>query len=113
MEDKTCTVRLSGNGRLEYKLPDSAVNPYLSHALLLAQIEDGLNNETDPDGVAVQTIPRTLGDAIQHFAEGKFVKASLTPEVASLLIALKGDEWARFCGAVTDWERDMYLTAGQ
>lgn len=113
MEDKTCTVRLSGNGRLEYKLPDSAVNPYLSHALLLAQIEDGLANETDPDSVGVQDIPRTLGEAIQLFSEGKFVKSSLTSELASVLTALKNDEWARYCGAVTDWERDMYLTAGQ
>ena len=47
------------------------------------------------------------------FAEGKFVKGSLTPEMSSLLVSLKGDEWARFCGAVTDWERDMYLTVGQ
>ncbi len=113
MEDKTCTVRLSGNGRLEYKLPDSAVNPYLSHALLLTQIDDGIASEIDPDTVGVQSIPRTLGDAVQLFAEGKFVKASLTPEISSLLIALKSDEWARFCGAVTDWERDVYLTAGQ
>ena len=57
MEDKTCTVRLSGNGRLEYKLPDSAVNPYLSHALLLAQISDGLKNETDPDSVRSRPSP--------------------------------------------------------
>lgn len=112
MEDKTCTVRLSGNGRLEYKLPDSAVNPYLSHALLLAQIEDGINNETDPDSVGVQTIPRTLGEAIQLFAEGKFVKSALTSELTAILIALKNDEWARYCGSVTDWERSMYLTAG-
>ena len=36
LDNKTCTVRLSANGRLEYKLPDAAVNPYLSHAAILA-----------------------------------------------------------------------------
>ncbi|MGV9867128.1 glutamine synthetase family protein [Rhodococcus koreensis] len=113
MEDKTCTVRLSGNGRLEYKLPDSAVNPYLSHALMLTQIEDGIANEIDPDRVTIQDIPKTLGDAVQLFTDDKFVRRSVTPEIANLLVAIKSDEWARFCGAVTDWERDMYFSAGQ
>ena len=48
LDNKTCTVRLSANGRLEYKLPDAAVNPYLSHALLIAACEDGLKNAIDP-----------------------------------------------------------------
>jgi glutamine synthetase len=112
VEDKTSMVRLSGNGRLEYKLPDSAVNPYLSHALLLTQIEDGLTNEIDPTSVEAQTIPTTLGEALQLFAEGKFVRDSLPEEIVSTLLALRADEWGRYCGAVTDWERDMYMTAG-
>jgi len=48
MDNKTCTVRLSANGRLEYKLPDASVNPYLSHALLLAAMRDGLQKKSDP-----------------------------------------------------------------
>ncbi len=48
LDNKTCTVRLSANGRLEFKLPDAAVNPYLSHAMLIAACEDGLKNRIDP-----------------------------------------------------------------
>ena len=48
LDNKTCTVRLSANGRLEYKLPDAAVNPYLSHAVMLAACEDGMKNASTP-----------------------------------------------------------------
>jgi glutamine synthetase len=26
-----------------------------------------------------------------------------------LFVEYKSDEWARACGAVTDWDREMYL----
>lgn len=112
LEDKTAMIRLSGNGRLEYKLPDSAVNPYLSHALLIAQIQHGLDQQIDPDTVETRSIPTTLGEAIKIFADGKFVRESLPDEITDILIAMRTDEWTRYCATVTDWERDMYLTAG-
>lgn len=110
MDDKTCTVRLSANGRLEYKLPDASVNPYLSHTLLLAAIRDGLDNEVDPDGT-FDPLPLTLGDAVHAFAAGKAMRAALPDELAETYIAMKSDEWARFCGHVTDWEFEMYAEA--
>ncbi len=112
LEDKTAMIRLSGNGRLEYKLPDSAVNPYLSHALLLTQIQHGLDNQTDPDTIPTQTIPTTLGDAIKIFTDGKHVRQSLPQEITDTLIAMRTDEWTRYCATVTDWERNMYMTTG-
>jgi glutamine synthetase len=30
-------------------------------------------------------------------------------ELATQYIAVKSDEWARACGAVTDFDREMYL----
>ena len=33
---------------------------------------------------------------------------SLGEELADLYVEYKTDEWARFCGAVTEWERDLY-----
>jgi glutamine synthetase len=112
LEDKTAMIRLSGNGRLEYKLPDSAVNPYLSHALLIAQIQDGLDHRIDPDAVTTQTIPTTLGEAIKTFTDGKFVRESLPQEISDILVAMRTDEWRRYCANVTQWERDTYLTVG-
>jgi glutamine synthetase len=119
MDNKTCTVRLSANGRLEFKLPDAAVNPYLSHTLLLASIKDGLDNQIDPgdpqegssygaESGKFPPLPLTLGEALRAFTEDKVVHGALPAEMAEVYTALKADEWARFCGAVTDWERDMY-----
>lgn len=121
MDNKTCTVRLPANGRLEFKLPDAMVNPYLSHAVLIAAIQDGLENRTDP-GAAEQgsggpapgaggrfaALPLTLGEALDAFAADPVVRGALGPELAGLYSAFKKDEWARFCGVVTDWEHMMY-----
>ena len=111
MDDKTCTVRLSANGRLEYKLPDASVNPYLSHTLLLAAIRDGLDDRVDPDAGGFDALPLTLGDAVQAFSAAKPMRDAFPADLADAYIAMKSDEWARFCGAVTDWEFDMYLEA--
>jgi glutamine synthetase len=119
MDNKTCTVRLSAVGRLEFKLPDAAVNPYLSHALLLAAIADGLANQLDPGEPQTGSsydaeegrfppLPLTLGEALTAFREDKVLRAALPAELVDTYLALKSDEWARFCGAVTDWERDLY-----
>lgn len=120
MDNKTCTVRLSANGRLEYKLPDAAVNPYLSHAVMIAACEDGLKNAIDP-GAPTQgssyegtqdarfpQLPMTLGEAISAFREDDVLTATLGEELSALLVDYHADEWARFCGAVTDWERATY-----
>lgn len=119
MDNKTCTVRLSANGRLEYKIPDASVNPYLSHTLLLAAMKDGIENRIDPgepDGSNsvpqdlddARILPKTLGDAIQAFDEDAVIQAAMPKEMGELYRALKRDEWARFCASVTDWEQKMY-----
>lgn len=119
MENRTCTVRLSVNGRLEFKLPDAAVNPYLSHTLLLASIKDGLERKIDPgkpqtgsshdnDESVFGPLPVTLGEALVAFREDPVVQAALPTELADAYAAIKADEWARFCSYVTDWERAIY-----
>lgn len=119
MDNKTCSVRLSAIGRLEYKLPDASVNPYLSHVALLAAIEDGLDNQLDPGeavGASSYTrevdesvrIPLTLGEAVTSFENDSVIRGAFPDEMASLYAELKADEWARYCGVVTDWEQEMY-----
>ena len=48
LDDRSRSVRVSASGRLELKLPDSIVNPYLSHALIAAAMADGLERRVDP-----------------------------------------------------------------
>ena len=117
-DNRTCAVRISGIGRLELKLPDASVNPYLTHAAVLAMIRDGLERRLDPgepqsasayDGAAGGALPRTLGDALDAFAASPVVRSAFPPELADLFAAYKRDEWEQFCGAVTEWHREMYL----
>lgn len=119
MDNKTCTVRLSANGRLEYKLPDASVNPYLSHAALIAACADGLDNSLDPGAPTVGSsydgesdrfapLPLTLASAIEAFQKDDVVRAALGEDLSQLLVDFKSDEWARFCAAVTDWEKERY-----
>ena len=42
LDDRSRSVRVSASGRLELKLPDSIVNPYLSHALIAAAAKAGV-----------------------------------------------------------------------
>lgn len=120
LDNKTCTVRLSAVGRLEYKLPDAAVNPYLSHAVILAACEDGMKNAIDPgqptQGSSYEApvddrfpaLPLTLGEAIGAFRADEVLNQAFGPELSALLVDFHADEWARFCGHVTEWEREMY-----
>lgn len=118
MDNKTCTVRLSAVGRLEYKIPDAAVNPYLSHTAILAAIKDGLDNSIDPGDPQVGSsyeagdydpLPLTLGDAVKAFTTSNVIRSAFDPELADFYAEVKFDEWARACGAVTDFDREMYL----
>jgi glutamine synthetase len=122
MDNKTCTVRLSANGRLEYKLPDASVNPYLSHAALIAAAADGLDNSLDPGPAQVGSsyegdsdrfapLPLTLAAAIEAFQKDDVVRGALGVGLSDLLVEYKTDEWARFCAAVTDWEQERYEQA--
>ena len=117
LDDRSRSVRVSASGRLELKLPDSIVNPYLSHALIAAAMEDGLANAIDPGpapdpGVVApekfDSLPLTLGDAVERFAGSAWVRGALGDDLTQLYTEFKRDEWARFCGAVTNWEDMMY-----
>jgi glutamine synthetase len=122
-DNRTCAIRVSASGRLEYKLPDASVNPYLSHAAVLAAITHGLDDRLDPGppqagdsydpGVsgAYAKLPGTLGDALALLEADDVVRGALPAGLYDAFVEYKTDEWARFCSTVTDWHRDMYLRA--
>jgi adenine C2-methylase RlmN of 23S rRNA A2503 and tRNA A37 len=47
-------------------------------------------------------------EAIDAFRADEVLTQALGPELSALLVDFHADEWARFCGVVTDWERQMY-----
>ncbi len=116
LDNRASMIRISSIGRMEYRLPDASVNPYLSHAVLLAAMEDGMNRKIEPgaplggSGTALTfpELPLNLGDAISMFQSSDLMSTALPTDFYDIFVQLKEDEWARFSGAVTDWERAMY-----
>ncbi|WP_420159504.1 glutamine synthetase family protein [Nocardiopsis sp. CNT-189] len=118
-ETKSCAVRLPANGRLEFRLPDALANPYLSHAVLLSAMEDGIRSRIDPgppkgeggNAVPFPALPGDLGRALELFAADPVVTAALGTGLADLFLEMKTAEWSRFRAAVTDWESAEYRDA--
>ena len=66
-QNRTTALRVSAPGRFEYRSVDSAVNPYLSMAVLIAAMWDGIERKLDPG----EPEERNIYEAM---AEGKEVK---------------------------------------
>lgn len=113
LDNRGTMIRVSSNGRAEVRVPDAAVNPYLSHALLLTSIADGIGNRIEPPAMnsGGVELPRTLGEAIEAYKADDYIQQSLPADLATMYAVLKEDEWARYCGIITDWERRQYWRA--
>jgi glutamine synthetase len=103
---------------MEYRLPDASVNPYLSHLYLLAAIEHGLEAQIDPgdpgrlsEAAQGGAVPNTLGMAIESFEADEYLMGAMPEELTRIFLQLKRDEWARYCGIITQWEFDQYWEA--
>jgi glutamine synthetase len=119
LDSRAAAVRISSNGRMEFRIPDASVNPFLSHIFILASIADGLERGIDPgpafgeeSGDSIpRLLPTTLGDAIEAFRSDAYLQSVIPESLWSLYLELKEDEWARYCGAITDYEFNTYWEA--
>jgi glutamine synthetase len=118
LDTRGVAIRISANGRMEYRLPDASVNPYLSHLYLLAAIEHGLEAQLDPgdpgqpsEEIAKVVVPNTLGSAIEAFEADEYLMGAMPEELTRIFLQLKRDEWARYCGQITQWEFEQYWEA--
>jgi glutamine synthetase len=121
-QNRTTALRVSAPGRFEYRSVDSAVNPYLSMAVLIAAMKDGIERELDPGepeerniyeameaGKQVTKIPMTFGDALAALEADEVVKSAMPDEMYTVFMHYKQDEWERYCATVTDWDVTEYL----
>lgn len=118
LDTRGVAIRISSNGRMEYRLPDASVNPYLSHLVLLAAIEHGLETGIEPGepgnpspAISGVQMPRTLGEAIDAFQADDYLMDALPEDLTRIYVQLKQDEWARYCGNISQWEFDQYWEA--
>ncbi len=123
--NRTNSVRVPmGGGRCESRNADSSCNPYLAGALVLAAGLEGVREELDPGNPqvenlyeftdeqlgarGVQPLPKTLGEAVQAFAEDPFTGKVLGGALKQEFITYKRAEWEEYHQTVSQWEIDKY-----
>jgi glutamine synthetase len=124
--NRTNTLRIPlAGGRVELRAADSACNPYLGAAMVLAAGLEGIEQELDPgephtDNMYVKTdaelrelgvsyLPRSLGDALDAFEQDPLSRLVFGDLMFQSWLDYKRDEWLSYNYHVTDWEKSRYL----
>jgi glutamine synthetase len=126
--NRSCMLRLPRNRpAVENRAVDSAANPYLAAAFLLAAGLEGMAEKLDPGGpvedltydwartgpeggdVAATRLPRTLLEAIEAFEADPLTRDVFPERFVTEYVAMKVGEWDEYHAQVTDWERATYL----
>jgi glutamine synthetase len=127
--NRSCMLRLPRNRpAIENRGVDSAANPYLAAAFLLAAGLEGVAEGLDPGDpieeltydwttsgpaqgdVQATRLPRNLLEAIEAFAVDPLTRTVFHPEFVSAYTDMKVSEWETYHSQVSEWERDTYLT---
>ncbi len=111
---------------IELRNPDAACNPYLALALILAagmdgikrgltppeELRENLKHKTDEElrDTRLETLPETLGEAIEAYKNDDFVRSVLGDSVFEQYLDSKRKEWKDFRTCVTQWELREYLS---
>jgi len=120
--NRTHMVRIPEDNRIEFRLADGAMNPYLAPAALLACGLQGVKDKVDPgkrldidmyaDGHKIKgakKLPLNLLDALRLTDKNKFVREALGDELVDAYVKLRMDDWQSYMHHLTQWERDHTL----
>jgi glutamine synthetase len=111
--------------RVEVRSIDSACNPYLAFALLLAAglrgIEEGYElppgaeddvwslSDSERRALGISPLPQNLAEAIALMERSELAAETLGEHVFDFFLRNKRREWEEYRGQVTPFERDRYL----
>jgi glutamine synthetase len=111
--------------RLEYRAPDSACNPYLTFAVMLAAGLKGIAEEypLPPEADAnlftmsarelaqkgIESLPPSLHDAVNEMERSELLAETLGDHVFEWFIRNKRAEWDEYQSQVSQFELDRYL----
>ena len=120
--NRTHMIRIPDSDRIEVRLADGAVNPYLLQAVLIGAGLRGVENKTDPgkrldidmyaEGHKVKNAPKlplNLLDALRSFQNNKTMCSILGAEFADSYVKLKMNEWNSYMEYFSDWEHQNAL----
>jgi glutamine synthetase len=105
---------------VEYRAPDSAVNPYLCFAVILAaglagvrgdyQLpEESTGDLFDASVRRHELLPGTLKEAVDTMEGSKLLHETLGEHLVEWFLRNKRAEWAAFAESVTPFELARYL----
>jgi glutamine synthetase len=96
--------------RIEFRSPDTACNPYLAYAVMLAAGLKGvegkyvLSDSSDP-----VALPSNLNEAIIEMEKSELVRETLGEHVFEYVLRNKRAEWLDYSRQVSAFELDRYL----
>ena len=97
------------NARIEFRLPDSACNPYLTFSAILHAGLLGIENDLKIDKKWKSNIPTSLYEAIKVSENSNFLKDAIGNEAYNSILENKEKEWIEHHSVVTDYERNYYM----
>lgn len=113
------------SARIEFRSLDSACNPYLALALLLAaglrgveeryELPPGAEDdvwaltEVERRAMGIEPLPQSLDEAIAAMERSELVAETLGEHVFDFFLRNKRREWEEYRGQVTEFERARYL----
>jgi glutamine synthetase len=113
------------SSRIEYRAVDSATNPYLAFAVLLAAglkgIEQGYElpegaeddvwelTESERRALGIEPLPKSLGEAIAVMEKSELVAETLGEHVFDYVLRNKRQEWEQYRAQVTPYELERFL----
>lgn len=124
--NRSNTVRIPSDGaRIEFRAADSACNPYLGMALMIAAGLEGVEQSLEPDPANdvnlfeqteayrqernIQWLPRSLDEAIVALEADPLSQRVLGSKMLESWIETKKEEVFSYTNHVSQWERERYL----
>jgi len=96
--------------RIEFRSPDSACNPYLAFAVMLAAGLKGIEEKYElVDNAAPESLPANLDEAIAVMEKSELVRQTLGEHVFEYVLRNKRAEWQDYRRQVSAYELDRYL----
>jgi glutamine synthetase len=123
--NRTAMVRIP-YGRVELRVGDSGMNPYLAQAALIAAGLYGIDRKLDPGAPQninfyaltpaeikeknIQILPQSLSEAIDALEQSDLFRSTLGSDFIDEFVSLKREEWLDYHRHVSDWETQRYLS---
>jgi len=96
--------------RIEFRSPDSACNPYLAYAVMLAAGLKGIEEKYElVDNPTPDALPANLNEAIAVMEKSQLVRETLGEHVFEYVLRNKRAEWQDYRRQVSAYELDRYL----